>query len=225
MLKCLLELIKVVATIIPLVQMKADKDVRVSNGEKLFEMRLLFEQLTETASFLIDFAGDRDSINLLQVPKEELKNNYNMIQVYISLQLVRLKRIRVLLEESDILSIELPDVKEKLKKLIGTKSQGLYSIGAAMQFDSILGLSIVRDEEGIDFVESSLKQNDFVKSVIANNWGRERFDITEQRNIIQTMKTAVAEFSKAIEKYLEPAERIQCYNRAKDKADIYNYRN
>jgi hypothetical protein len=224
MLRYLLELIKVVASVIPLLQAKADKKVRVRNGEKLFEMRILFEQLMDTASFLLDFIRSRDSVNLLQVPKEELKGNYNMIQVYISLQLERLKRIRVLLEESDILSIELPDVKQELKKLVGSKSQGLYSIGAAMQFDLMFGFLIVRDEGEIDFAKSSLKQNNFVRSIIANNWGKECFDIAEQRNIIQDMKTFVADFSKVIEIYLEPTERIQCYKIAKDKADAYNYR-
>jgi len=224
MLRYLLELIKVVASVIPLLHANVDKNFRVGNCEKLFEMRILFEQLAGTASFLIDFTGDRDSIDLLQVPKEELEINYNMVQVYISLQLERLKRIRVLLEESDILSIELPDVKEKLKKLIGSKSQGLYSIGAAMQFDLIFGFSIVRDKDEIDFVKSRLRQNDFVRSVISNNWESEYFDIAEQRNVIQNMKVAVSEFSKVVEVYLEPAERIQCYKKAKEKADKYNYR-
>jgi len=224
MLRYLLGLLKVVISVIPLIQAKADKNVRISNGEKLFEIRILFEQLTDTASFLIDFTENRDTIDLLQVPKEELKNNYNMIQVYISLQLERLKRIHVLLEESDILSIELPDVKKKLKKLIGTKSQGLYSIGAAMQFDTFFGLSIVRDENGIDFAKSSLKQNDFVRSIIANNFGKKCFDVAKQRRVIKDMKTVVAEFGKVIDAYIEPAERIQCYRIAKGKADIYNYR-
>lgn len=224
MLKHFLGLTRVLISIVPYILDKMDSSTRIKNSESLFEIQILVDQIAEGAKSLIDLAGSRDAIDLLNMPKEELEEKYNLSQVYIGLQLERMKRIHTLLEESDVLSIELPDVKKKLDDLIGSKEGGLYSIGAAMQFNLMFCFSIEKDDDEIDWVKTNEKHKEFIKYVIDGNDGDSSFDIVKHKELVTQIENTTKEFSSAIKEYLKPAERLRCRQKAKERAEIFNYR-
>lgn len=222
--KSFLGLVRLLVSIVPFILNKLDKTARVKNSESLFEIQILVDQIAETAKLLLELTADRDAINLLDMPKEELEEKYNLAQVYIGLQLVRMKRIHKLLEESDVLSIELPDIRDKLDELIGSKEDGLFSIGAAMQFNLILGLSVEEKDNNVDWVATTTNQSGFIKYIIEGNEENEIFDIVRHKEIVKQIQVATKGFSDVIKEYLKPAERIQCYQKAKERTESFNCR-
>jgi hypothetical protein len=222
--KYFLDFVKVLISVIPFIVSKKDKTTRMKHIEILLEMRLLFEQLTETGNRLIDIVGERDSIDLSIMAVKELEASFIDVQTYIGMQLGRMQRISELLRESDIMYLEIPNIKKKLLKLIGSKEGGLYSIGAAIQCNLILNISTVRDGDKIDWTASGAKQNSFIKSIIAYSVDNSEFCVAKQKKILEEMEGEVSEFSKVINEYLTPSERINCLKMAKEKVNTYSYK-
>lgn len=119
-------------------------------------MFFILGDLIKTADELLYLVRDRDRDILIisDLTNDELQQHYTLVQSKLTLQLQRLQRFGDIFISNPTIDLLDTEIKNELEKAIGEKGEGLYSIGAALFFNQMLGSTSKENEPEEDYMES-----------------------------------------------------------------------
>ncbi len=100
----------------------------------LLTAQYCFVGIAETGARLLELAGPRPLVTLQSMTLDQLKDFHTVAQRLLSIQLARLEKLHALLEDQQVIELFSPCLRKQIQNAIGGKSEGLYSIGAALFF-------------------------------------------------------------------------------------------
>jgi hypothetical protein len=201
---------------------------KVKNSMKgLLEIHYLLQDTLKTANTLLDLAAERQTVVIKDLDANELKDKYMVAQTHITIQLHRLQRIHDILRECDILDFETPDLRDELKAAVGSKYEGLYSIGAMLLGQSVFGSSKMNNEPDKEWaIRVTEQQQDLLQVLFKGKQNKTGIiDVQAQKELLPELKRTINELGTVVKDYCTPAERLSLTQEAKDAAKIYRLRN
>lgn len=188
---------------------------------ELFESYFILTSLTITADEIIRLARGRDVIRFSELTDKELEAHYSHVQSYLTLQFQRLRRLGDIFMSNPTIDLLDSKIKLDLQSAIGGKEKGLYTLGAGLFFNQIVGNARKENEsEEARKVRIVKEKYDFAASVTK----ADSIEVSEQAEIINNLKELSQRYRSLLDNLVEPKYKILLAKRAKELSDTYNVR-
>jgi hypothetical protein len=188
---------------------------------ELLESCFILRDLIQTAEELLELVIDKQEINFLELESNELEEHYCIVQAKLTIQLQRLQRLGDIFLSNPTIDLLDTNIKKRLKKAIGGKEEGLFTVGAGLFFNQIFGCAGKQDEPDSERIPRIVKEKyEFVQSIM----GGDQISLAEQRAILQELKSLQQQYISALKDVLEPSHKLILASKAEELAAKWGLR-
>lgn len=190
---------------------------------ELQEAFFILGGLIETGEELLVIAGDKPTLKIDYLTRQQMKEHYTFCQSRLSLQTYRMQRLGKIFLSTPFLDFLDPPLRAELKRVIGDKENGLYNVGAALFFHQMFGSARFQDEPEEEAERRiTQKQAEFIESLYGVFQDKE-VDLTMQRQIIAKLKDLHLRLSRVINDMCSVEEKVILSSKAAELARRYDY--
>ena len=198
-------IVDIVRNAIEDVHNRSEKSERQETVVRLLEMYFLMKDCVDEAQSLIEEAGPNPKQTISSLDQHEAISTLGRWDISILRQGYRLRALDGYLVGEHALSVIAPDLQQKIKKIIGSKSKHvsrLYEFGARTFFLQIFPVND-RDEQTLDLI-----------SVMSG--GRDSlFDLKKAEQEINDFKSSLEDFRSIVQRLLSDEEILKFSNLAR----------
>ena len=188
---------------------------------ELLECFYIFGDLIQTAEELLDLVRDKEEVVFSELSRDELSENYSLVQAKLTIQSQRLKRLGDFFLSNPTIELLDVDIKDELKKAIGSKEQGLFSVGAGLFFNQILGTAGREGEDKDDRFKRIVKEKyEFAGSLV----NIDRVSVSEQSKIFEDLKLLRKRYRECLDSVVEGEHKTLLAAKGKELAEQYSVR-
>lgn len=188
---------------------------------ELLESYFILGSLIETGDDLLSLAREKDKIVFSELTKNELEQHYGLVQSKITIQLQRLRRLGDIFYANPTIDLLDSELKLNLKKALGGKKEGLFSLGAGLFFNSIFGNSSKENVPEDEYIARVVKKKfDFAVSI----FDMKEISVSKQKELIAELKDLRGLYRKTLDNLTEPEHKTFLAYKAKEFADQYSLR-
>jgi hypothetical protein len=200
---------------------------REQKNEKIVELQesvFLIRDLIITADELLSIVKDKKELNFSVLPRAELTKHYDEVQTKLTIQFQRMQRLGDIYLDNPTIDLLNADLKQEFKEALGDKERGLFSLGAGLFFNLILGFGAERDQNETEdeyFKRITKEKVDFAASIV----DFDSFSLEEQRNIVGELKRLQQSYIEALDKVMDANDRLMLAETAEKNAARWGLRN
>jgi len=188
---------------------------------ELLESCFILRDLIQTAEELLELVIDKQEINFLEIESNELEYHYCIVQAKLTIQLQRLQRLGDIFLSNPTIDLLDINIKKRLKKAIGGKEEGLFAIGADLLFNQIFSCTEKKGEPDSERMPRIIKEKyDFAHRIT----GGYQIALTEQRAILQELKSLQQQYISVLNDVLEPNHKLMLATKAEELAAKWGLR-
>ena len=173
---------------VPVIYKYLDDKKRFQKFLDLQEAYFIIAALLDTGEELLKIAESKPEVVIGKLTREEINQHYVNCQRLLLGQNARMGRLSEIFLEKPFIDFHHPNLRKDLNKAIGTKFEGLYSIGAALSFHQMFGSSRFQDETDFDFEKRAATEQFNLIADLFNIRPNDPIDLTEQRLLLEEMR-------------------------------------
>lgn len=198
-------------------QLKAHK-----RREVLLEVQEAFfilQGLQESGAKLLDLTGPDPILKLSELPRERLEEHYTRCEMQLRQQSFRLHRLGDIFLKKPFLDFIDPTLRAELERAIGSKGEGLYSLGAGLFFHLSFGKARKQNEPDETYwPRMRVEQGEFISKLFED---RDTIDVAKHRVILEELKALQRRLADVINEVCTSDERIELAGKAEALAKTY----
>jgi hypothetical protein len=209
----------VLAKVIPgaLKQLKAHqrREVLLELQESFF----ILQGLQDSGTKLLELAGPDPILKLSEIPRERLDEHYERCDMQLRQQGFRLHRLGDIFLKKPFLDFIDPTLRAELDRAIGSKGEGLYSLGAGLFFHFLFGKARKQNESDDAYAQRMREeQGDFIAKLFGDS---DKVDVAKHRAILDDLKALQRRLGDTINEVCTNDERIELASKAEALAKKY----